>query len=400
MIANRSEHRAQFRSEPLWGALALLWLSGIGLRLTLLAVPPVIPLIHVELRLSETEVGVLGTLPSLLLAAAAVPGSLLIARFGAQAALMLGLLLVGFGSAARGAAGDVVVLYLTTTVMSAGVAIMQPALPPLVREWLPKRIGLATAVYANGLLVGETLAVGLTIPLVLPLVGGSWRLSFVAWGMPVVLTALLVGLFAPRTTRPPGPADGESARRWWPDWRDPLIWRLGLLMGCINTDYFATNAFLPDYLHAAGQSDLVSLALTSLNMSQLPASLLMLPLADRWALRRWPYMAVGLLNLASIVGMMSLPGFWIVLWAGVLGFANAAGLILLLAVPPHLSAPDDVHRMAAAMFTISYPCAVAISVIGGLAWDASGIPLLAFVPIGICAFGLAALPLSIRFAAK
>jgi len=35
-------------------------------------------------------------------------------------------------------------------------------------------------------------------------------------------------------------------------------------------------------------------------------------------------------------------------------------LVLMLALPPLLSAPDDVHRMSAAMFTISYPCAVAI----------------------------------------
>jgi CP family cyanate transporter-like MFS transporter len=397
MMPVRSDDAAKLRSGRLWSALALLWLSGVALRLTLLAVPPVIPLIHVDLGLSETEVGVLGTLPSLLFAAAAVPGSLLIARFGAQAVLVLGLLLVGVGSAARGAAGDVIALYLATIVMSAGVAIMQPALPPLVRDWLPNRIGLATAVYANGLLAGETLAVGLTIPFVLPLVGGSWRLSFVAWGIPVVLTALLVVLFAPRTARAGAAAGAEGVRRWWPDWRDPLIWRLGLLLGCVNTDYFATNAFLPDYLYAAGRSDLVGFALTALNMSQLPASLLMLPLADRVALRRWPYVTVGLLNLASIVGMMTMPGFWIVFWAGLLGFANAVGLILLLAVPPHLSRPDDVHRMAAAMFTISYPCAVAISVIGGLAWDASAIPLLAFVPIGICAVGLAALPLTIEF---
>ena len=41
--------------------------------------------------------------------------------------------------------------------MSAGIAIMQPALPALVRQWLPERIGFGTALYTNGLLVGETL---------------------------------------------------------------------------------------------------------------------------------------------------------------------------------------------------------------------------------------------------
>jgi CP family cyanate transporter-like MFS transporter len=289
----------------------------------------------------------------------------------------------------------VLVLYLTTIVMSAGVAVMQPALPPLARDWLPDRIALATAVYANGLLLGETLAVALTIPFVLPLVGDSWRLSFAVWGLPVVLTAVLVALVAPRG--PVGASAGTRERRWWPDWRDPLLWRLGLLMGCVNTDYFATNTFLPDYLHATSRPELVSAALTSINMSQLPASFLMLAFAERLARSAWPYVTVGLLNLTSIIGMVAMPGAWIVFWAGLLGFANAVGLILLLALPPLLSRAEDVHRMAAAMFTISYPCAVAISVIGGFAWDMTGMPTIAFVPIGLCALLLAVLPLTIDF---
>jgi hypothetical protein len=60
----------------------LLWLAGNGLRLTILAVPPVIPLIHDELDLSATQISILTGLPSMLFAFAAVPGSLLIARLG------------------------------------------------------------------------------------------------------------------------------------------------------------------------------------------------------------------------------------------------------------------------------------------------------------------------------
>ena len=72
-------------------SLLLLWLAGNALRLTILAVPPVIPLIHDELNLSATQVGVLTGLPSMLFAFAAVPGSLLIARLGVRAALVVGL---------------------------------------------------------------------------------------------------------------------------------------------------------------------------------------------------------------------------------------------------------------------------------------------------------------------
>lgn len=42
-----------------WVAVGLLWLAGVGLRLTILAVPPVILLIQSDLGLSGTEVGIL-----------------------------------------------------------------------------------------------------------------------------------------------------------------------------------------------------------------------------------------------------------------------------------------------------------------------------------------------------
>ena len=65
-------------------ALVLLWLAGCALRLTILAVPPVIPLIHLDLHLSKTEIGILSGIPMVLFAGAAIAGSLLVARFGAR----------------------------------------------------------------------------------------------------------------------------------------------------------------------------------------------------------------------------------------------------------------------------------------------------------------------------
>src|SRR5665213_2525189 len=97
--------------------------------------------------------------------------------------------------------------------MGGGVAIMQVSLPPAVRAWAPDRIGFATAVYANGLLIGEILPVALTLPLVLPLVGGSWQSGFVVWSVPVVIIAALVLAFAPRqTTSGPAPVSYTHLR--------------------------------------------------------------------------------------------------------------------------------------------------------------------------------------------
>jgi CP family cyanate transporter-like MFS transporter len=251
-----------------------------------------------------------------------------------------------------------------------------------VRQWLPTRIGFGTALYTNGLLIGEILPVMLTIPLVLPLLGGSWRLDLAFWSVPVVLIALAIAAFAPRQPAA-APQPSPAQRRWWPDWNDGLTWRLGILLGTGSASYFASNAFLPDYLTATGQSDLISGSLTGLNLGQLPASALMLLLAGRMERLLWPYLLSGLLTLAGFAGMVLLTGWWVIASALVVGFALSNVLILGLALPPLLSAPDNLHRLSAAVFTISYSCAVLVPIVSGLAWDVTGLPAIAFVPMAL-----------------
>jgi CP family cyanate transporter-like MFS transporter len=361
-------------------SLLLLWLAGNALRLTILAVPPVIPLIHDQLDMSATQIGILTGLPSLLFAIAAVPGSLLIARLGVRSALVIGLTLTAIGGALRGVLPDVSWLYAMTIAMGGGVAIMQVTMPPAVRAWVPHRIGFATAVYTNGLLVGEILPVALMLTLVMPMMGGSWQWGFVFWSVPVAVIAFTVLAFAPR------PVSGAAPvrRRWWPDWSNALIWRLGIMLGTVNASYFASNAFLPDYLRTTGQGEWISAALTGLNVGQLPASLLLLAVAGRLERKAWPYVICGALCVAATGGVVFGSGAWIVVATTLQGFAAAGILILALALPPLLSPPDDVHRVTAAMFTISYSCAVIVPIVSGGLWDITGIAATAFLPIALC----------------
>src|SRR5262245_34379599 len=116
-------------------ALSLFWLAGAAMRLPLLAVPPVLPLLHDALHMTETQVGLLIGLPILMFALAAIPGSLLIARAGAGRIMVLGLFVTAAAAAGRAAASELWLLYAMTIAMGFGVAIMQPAVPTLVREW-------------------------------------------------------------------------------------------------------------------------------------------------------------------------------------------------------------------------------------------------------------------------
>src|SRR4029077_3828952 len=94
-----------------------------------------------------------------------------------------GLLLTAVAAAARGAASGVWTLYAATVLMGFGISVLQPTMPTLVRAWTPTRMWMANSVYTNGMMIGVTLGPTLTIPLVLPLVGGSWWRDLALWAV-------------------------------------------------------------------------------------------------------------------------------------------------------------------------------------------------------------------------
>lgn len=373
--------------------LLLLWLGGVDLRLTLLAVPPLIPNIHHDLHLDEKAVGALVSLPVLLLASAAVPGALLIARLGLRAALAIGLAGIAIFGATRGAGTSVVILFSSTFLMGLGVAVSQPAFPALVREWFPARIALATAVFSNGVLIGETIPTVFTSPVgVLPLAHGDWRWALPMWSACVLTTAAAIVIWAPAR---PLPSAGRA--RWWPSWMQSQTVRIGLVMGMASSVYFGSNAYIPDFLDQSGRHNLITPTLAVLNASQL----LTAPAVAFWdelLTGRAGFLGSAGLLIVSQVGLVLAPGSLVVLFAFLLGFSAALGFIVVLTLPPRLAAAGDVHRMSAGIFTIQYASAFIIPLIAGALWDATGVSQLAFVPGMVCAGVMGWLALRLRIA--
>jgi MFS transporter, CP family, cyanate transporter len=368
--------------------LFLLFLAGIAMRMTILAMPPVIPLVHDELHMSETQVGLLIGLPLALFAIAAVPGSLLIARIGTKLAIVVGMVIAALASGARGAAVDVSTLYAGAIGTGFGVALMQPGMPTLVREWLPGRVALGTIAYSSGMLIGSTISSSLTIPIVLPLVDGSWRRDLVFWAVPALLIAPVFFLLSPKH---PESHSEKSAigGRWWPDWKNPLTWLLGFALGCNNSSFFSTNAFLGEYLASLGKSALLGPALAWLNGLQLVAPVLLLLTAKRLERRAWPFLLFGpILLVAFLVLIFDPTRVGILISAALVGLTTAMTFAPVLALPALISTPADVPRTSAGMFTISYSCGIAIPAISGALWDLTGRPWTVFVPLCLCAVGL------------
>ena len=127
------------------------------------------------------------------------------------------------------------------------------------------------------MMIGVTLGPALTIPLVLPLLGGSWRHDLLVVGGAGIDRG--AGLCRLRAACTAATAQNGAPKRWWPDWNSPQLWLLGITLGANNALFYAANAFMPDYLTITGRGDLIGMTLGWLNGSQLAASFFMLAMA-------------------------------------------------------------------------------------------------------------------------
>jgi CP family cyanate transporter-like MFS transporter len=269
------------------------------------------------------------------------------------------------------------VLFAATFLMGIGVAVSQPAFPSLVREWFPARITLATAVFSNGILFGETIPTVFTTPFgVLPAFGGDWRWALASWSTIVAASGVALVIAAPRRRLA---VSMPTTARWWPSWREGQVVRIGAVMGMASAVYFATNAYIPDFLDQSGRHNLITPTLAVLNGSQLltaPA----VALWDRMLMGRAGFIGSAGLMAVAQVGLVLTPGAGVVAWAFVLGFSAALSFIVVLSLPPRLAAPGDVPRMSAAVFTTQYALGFLFPLVAGAIWDATGVAGLAFVP--------------------
>ncbi len=345
----------------------LLWLAGVYLRIPVLVAPPLAPFIGDELALTQALTGALTTLPILMLAIGSMPGSLAIARIGPRNTLALAMVIMVIGSAGRGLMPDTLTLMIASAVMGIGVSMMQPSLPALLPRWLePHHLALGSAIYMNGMLMGEFIGAGITLPVLMPLLDNSWRATLLAWSLPGLLIA--AALFLPKRDR----AKPVRKVAWLPDWHNPLTLRIGLLLGLSGSLFFGLNAYMGNLLQHQGQFDKLPDALFWYNLAQVFASLIMLKMARYWVGRRGVIATLASISLLGAIGAVMLNGWWSIVSATLMSLVAGMLLILLVAIPPLVVSAAETGRLSAGTFLVGYTVAFCVPMLGGVVADWTG----------------------------
>ncbi|GHO49941.1 CynX/NimT family MFS transporter [Ktedonospora formicarum] len=366
----------------------MIVLVGINLRTALLAVPPIVPLLSHDLHLTYTQTGLLTSLPTLVMGVSSLPIGLLIGRWGGRIMVAFGLLLVALGACLRALWPAILPLYFFTALLSLGSACSQTAIPALIRQWFSTQIGLATALYSDGLVIGETLGAMLTIPVMLNwFVRDSWASTFVFWSIPVVIALALWLWLVPAnivnqrrvTFKQAEPTPHKPSHRFG----SINPWVLGLLVGGAQLIYFGTNAWIASYNQAVHAPGLTWLALGILNAAQLPASLLATLLAHKLVGRKLPFIICALLCLIALVCWIWTPIVLEPLWAAIIGGTTIILYTLSIALPALLAKQEEVALWTGTMLTVGYLFSFLGSFIGGWLWDMVHIPAIAFLPLAL-----------------
>ncbi len=397
MVKNSTLTSAQRGITSTWRKIiiyTLLTLVGFNLRSVILAVPPILPLIQHDLKLSYTETGLLTAVPVLVLAVAAWPSGRLAERIGARTCVSIGLALLGGGALLRALWPAAFSLFLFTFLLSLGIAVSQTGVPVLARRWFPAHIGLALALFSDGLIIGEAVAAGTTVPVMLQFLGrDAWATTFIFWGVPVIVLVVLwlwLTPSAPATAprRSPSPENVSIPATAQPSASIPERARvnalhLGIMLGAGSLIYFGMNAWIASYNQALHQEGLTPAVLTILNAAQLPSSFGVTFFAQQLAGRRWPFITGGIICAAAIAGWVLTPAVLELFWAALLGGSSALTFTLGIALPPLLARPGEVARLTGLTVSLTYAVAFVGPLVGGQLWDLFHLPSVAFLPVAV-----------------
>jgi MFS transporter, CP family, cyanate transporter len=317
---------AMLLRHPGWAVAAVL-LIAFNLRPSITTVALFIADIKHDLGLSTLGLSVLTMLPVICLGLFAPFAPVLARRFGIETVLAASLVGVAIGSVLR--SYGVAPLFLGTVIIGASLCFLGFLSPVVVKRDFPHRIGLMMGVYTMLVCVGPALAAATAVPF-RNVLGGSWELVLLIWGLPCLIGAIaLIPQLFQRTAAVSGVATARPAGLM----REPLAWQVTGYFALITALAYAVFNWGPTMLQARGLDAAGSGLVLSLCYVGRTIAVLLAPIvAGRQSDQRPIVIAMVSLTAVGLLGFVYAPVWSLDVVALVLGVGQggAFGVALLL----------------------------------------------------------------------
>ena len=359
-------------TTPTWLVLAALAMVAVNLRAVLTSIPPLTLQIQAATGWNDTTMGLLTTLPVVVMGTAALIVPAVARRLGRSLTVSVALGLLIVASAGRLLAGVPIVLFLTAFLGGLGIALASGLVPGIVRERLPASTGAATGLWTASMFTGAALGAALTVPIAL--LTGSWEIALAVWAIPA-----LIGLILWITVEGPqreSRADrtrvaGSVSIRHLP-WRSGPAWALTAYLAINSLVFYTALAWIAPSLDDRGWTTEEGGWLFGLfTASQIVAALSLPWLGQRLPGRRVVWAMTAVVTALCLVSLAYTPGFLTALVLFLFGFTNAGGFTIGLSMLSEFV--SDAHaaaRLTAMAFSITYLLAAIGPAAAGAVLDA------------------------------
>lgn len=355
-------------------------LAALNLRPAIAGISPLLDEIMNDVGLSPAGGGAITTVMVICLGVFGPVAPLLARRIGLDRTLLAGLLVIAAGVVLRGLDGAPV-LYLGSALAAIAIAVMNVAMPGVVKQHFPSRVNLLTGVYVSAVVAGAATASAVMIPIE-HATGYGWRGVSALLAVPALLGALL---WLPQAlTKQTGTQNGP--RPFGAVLRSPVTWSITALMGLQSLTFYVVLAWLPTiFLDHGLPADQAGYLLSLTNLVQVGTSLAVPVLAGRRD-SQVPYVVgAGGLTVLGYLGVLLAPTTVPWLWMIVLGVGQGASFALaLLIIALRPADPATVTALSAVAQSVGYVIAALGPMLFGLLREVSGgwsVPLTAVLGV-------------------
>lgn len=318
-----------------------------------------------------TTVTLLGLIPPLVMGLFAPLAVVARRRLGEERALFAAgaVLLVGALVRMAGMPG----LIAGTVIVSLATAVVNVLVPVFVRKrFAPERTGVMMGVYAMSMGAGSAVIAALMIPV--------WRASGESWP-PAIGLAVIPALLALVGTVPqlrhasrPGTHAGATAHdrpkvlRTWTAWSSTIFFGIQTLL------FYATLAWLPSILVAAGLADGSAGNMQALFIVGVAGGGLVAPILAAASVDQRPHiLAIVAVCAAGFAGLLIAPDSVPVVWALILGIGLGAGQAVAGVLYARRGrTPDHVAALSTVAQTGGYLIAATGPILASILHDATG----------------------------
>ncbi|MDM0115030.1 MFS transporter [Variovorax sp. J22R133] len=317
-----------FNLRPVFGSLSVL-----------------LPEVMRDTGMSPSVASLLTTLPLLCLGVFAVPAPALARRFGAERTLFGALLLICIGTVLRGT-GSLPLLFASTALAGAGIAVGNVLLPGLVKRDFPTRAAMMTGLYTLAVCAGAAGSTAFTVPLERNVFHGSWTTTLAAWAIPAAVVLLLWAPQALAAHALPSHAHARVGSLW----RDPLAWQVTCFMGLQSALAYIVLGWLAPLLRERGLDGAEAGYVVAVSILVQLATCLVTPsIAARCRDQRALAVGMAAIILVAMLAFIFAPlgGRWV--WAVLLGCGQGGAFALALSLIVMRSPDANVTAQLSAM---------------------------------------------------